>query len=145
MDEWFRRIGGALSARGRADGRRAKMMLEGCSPFPAEFAERYVRAGIWRRQTIPQAIAEAALERPDSIAVNDSARSLTYSQLIAEVGSLASLLSDRGIARYDRVLVQLPNCVEFATLTIACLEVGAIPVMALPAFRKAEIEYLVSF
>ena len=34
---------------------------------------------------------------------------------------------------------------EFATLTIACLEIGAIPIMALPAFRKAELEYLVSF
>ena len=30
-------------------------------------------------------------------------------------------------------------------MTIACLEIGAIPVMALPAFRKAELEYLVSF
>ena len=120
-------------------------MLEGCTPFPAEFAERYVREGIWRRETIPQAIAKAAQERPDSIAVIDSTRSVTYSQLIAEAGTLAALLSRNGIVRNDRVIVQLPNCVEFATLTLACLEIGAIPVMALPAFRKAELEYLVSF
>ena len=120
-------------------------MLEGCTPFPAEFAERYVRAGIWRNETIPQAIAKTALERADSIAVADSTRSLSYSQLIAEAGAVAALLSRNGIARNDRVIVQLPNCVEFATLTIACLEVGALPVMALPAFRKAELDYLVSF
>ena len=30
-------------------------------------------------------------------------------------------------------------------MTLACLEIGAIPVMALPAFRKAELEYLLSF
>src|SRR5580658_5473766 len=120
-------------------------MLEGCTPFPAEFAERYVRAGIWRNETIPQAIARTAQERPDSIAVADSTRSLSYSQLIAEAGTVAALLSRNGIARNDRVIVQLPNCVEFATLTIACLEVGALPVMALPAFRKAELDYLVSF
>src|SRR5271170_1987178 len=120
-------------------------MLEGCTPFPAEFAERYVRAGIWRDETIPHAIAKAALERADSIAVADSTRSLSYSQLIAEAGALAALLSRNGIARNDRVIVQLPNCVEFATLTIACLEVGALPVMALPAFRQAELDYLVSF
>jgi 2,3-dihydroxybenzoate---[aryl-carrier protein] ligase len=119
-------------------------MLEGCSPFPAEFAQRYIQAGIWDRETIPQALIKTALERPDSIAIGDAARSLTYSQLIAEAGSLAALLSDRGIARNDRVVVQLPNCVEFATLTVACLEIGAIPVMALPALRKAEIEHLVS-
>ena len=120
-------------------------MLEGCAPFPAEFAERYLRQGIWRRETIPQVIARSALERPDSIAAADSSRSLTYSQILLEAGRLAALLSRNGIARDDRIVVQLPNCVEFATLTIACLEIGAIPVMALPAFRKAELEYLLSF
>ena len=120
-------------------------MLEGCTPFPAEVQERYVREGIWRRETIPQAIARAALEHPDSIAVSDSTRSLTYSQLIAEAGSLAALLSRNGIESNDRIIIQLPNCVEFATLAVACLEIGAIPIMALPVFRKAELEYLVSF
>src|ERR1700689_3267758 len=120
-------------------------MLEGCTPFPAEIAERYVRAGFWRRETVPQAIAKAALERPDSMAITDSTRSLTYAQLLVEAGNLAALLSRNGIVRDDRIVIQLPNCVEFATLTIACLEIGAIPVMALPAFRKAELEYLVSF
>ncbi|MGH7922953.1 MAG: AMP-binding protein, partial [Candidatus Binatus sp.] len=120
-------------------------MLEGCTPFPAEFAERYVREGIWRRETIPQALVSVARARADAVAVADSTRSLTYSQLIAEAGRLAGLLSRNGIARNDRVIIQLPNCVEFATLTIACLEVGALPVMALPAFRRAELEYLVSF
>jgi 2,3-dihydroxybenzoate-AMP ligase len=120
-------------------------MLEGCTSFPAEFAERYIRAGIWQNETIPQAIAKAALDHSESIAVSDATRSLRYSQLIAEAGKLATLLSRNGIAARDRVIVQLPNCVEFATLTLACLEVGAVPIMALPAFRKAELEYLVSF
>jgi 2,3-dihydroxybenzoate-AMP ligase len=120
-------------------------MLEGCTPFPAEFAERYVRKEIWRRETITQAIANAALDYPQAIAVSDSTRSLSFSQLIAEAGNLAALLSRNGIERNDRIVIQLPNCVEFATLTIACFEIGAIPVMALPAFRKAELDYLLSF
>ncbi len=120
-------------------------MLEGCPPFPTDFAERYVREGIWRRETIPHAIAAAAREHSDSVALSDPTRSLTYSQLLDEAGHLAELLSRNGIARNDRAIIQLPNCVEFATLTLACLEVGALPIMALPAFRKAELEYLVSF
>src|SRR5579863_5800666 len=120
-------------------------MLEGCAPFPAEFVERYVREGIWRRETIPRAIVNAALEHPDSIAVSDPTRSLTYAQLIAEAGTVAAILSQNGIEAKDRIIIQVPNCVEFATLMIACLEVGALPVMALPAFRKAELEYLLSF
>src|ERR1700719_2162420 len=120
-------------------------MLEGCTQFPADVAERYVRDGIWRDETIPQAIAKAAQEHPDSIAVSDSIRSLSYSQLVAKAGSIAALLSRNGLEPRDRIVIQLPNCVEFATLTLACLDIGAIPVMALPAFRKAELEYLVSF
>jgi 2,3-dihydroxybenzoate-AMP ligase len=120
-------------------------MFEGCTPFPAEFAERYIREGLWRRETIPRAIAKAAGERPDSIAIADSTRSLTYSQLLVEAGSLAGLLSRCGIGRNDRVVIQLPNCVEFTTLMLACLEIGALPIMALAAFRKAELEYLVAF
>ena len=58
---------------------------------------------------------------------------------------LAALLDREGIVRGDRVVIQIPNCVDFATFTVACLEVGAIPIMALPAFRKAELAYLVSF
>ena len=120
-------------------------MLEGCTPFPPEFAERYLREGFWRAETIPQALVHVANQRPDSIALVDSSRSLTYSQLLDEAAHIAALLDRENIARGDRVVIQLPNCIEFATLTIACLEVGAIPVMALPAFRKAELEYLVSF
>ena len=120
-------------------------MLEGCTPFPSEFAERYIREGFWRAETIPQAIVRAAERRPDAIAVIDSARSLTYSQLLDEAGSLAALLDREGIVRGDRVVIQIPNCIDFATFTVACLEIGAIPIMALPAFRKAELAYLVSF
>ena len=108
-------------------------MLEGCTPFPAEFAERYIRDGIWRHETIPEAIAKVARHRGDSIAVADPTRSLTYSQFVSEAGNLAALLSRCGIQRNDRIVVQLPNSVEFATLMLACLEIGALPIMALPA------------
>src|ERR1700676_1133487 len=111
-------------------------MLEGCTPFPAEFAERYVREGIWRQETIPQAIAKAALEHSASIAVSDSTRRLTYSQLLAEAGNLPSLLSRDGSERNARIFVQLPDCGEFATLPIWWLDIVALPVMALPAFRR---------
>ena len=120
-------------------------MLEGCIPFPPDFKARYLREGIWRAETIPQAIASIAREHPGAVAVSDSKRSLTYAEFIEESGRIATLLAHTGINRGDRIVIQVPNCVEFATLTIGCLEAGAIPVMALPAFRAAELEYLVSF
>src|SRR5262249_36775763 len=44
-----------------------------------------------------------------------------------------------GLRADDRIVLQLPNCWEFVVLTVACLRLGAIPVMALPAHRHQEI------
>ena len=120
-------------------------MLEGCTPFPKDLEARYVRDGLWRAETIAQAIFESAREHRGVIAAIDSTRTLTYSELREETDRVAALLSRSGISRGDRIVIQLPNCVEFASLTLACFEIGALPVMALPAFRRAELEYLLSF
>lgn len=120
-------------------------MLEGCTPFPPEFAERYIREGYWKSETIPEAIAAAARLRPAAIAVADTRRRLSFGALMAEAAGFAALLERSGIRPGDRIVVQLPNCTEFASLFLACLETGAAPVMALPAFRRSELEYLVSF
>ena len=42
----------------------------------------------------------------------------------------------------DRVVVQLPNTVDFLATTLALFRLGALPVFALPAHRKAEVAYL---
>ena len=117
-------------------------MLDGCTPYPAEFRERYIGAGYWRRETIAGAIAASAAANRNRIAVVDNRRRLTYSQLLEEAARFRACLSNHGIARGDRMIVQLPNCTEFASLALACLELGALPIMTLPALRRAELEYL---
>ncbi len=123
-------------------------MLDGYVPYPVEHAERYLREGYWRRQTLAQAIGEAArrhaAERPDAIAVADARRRLGFAAMLTEAARIAAILESRGIARGDRIIVQLPNCVEFATLMLACAEIGAVAVMALPALRRAELEHLIA-
>jgi salicylate---CoA ligase len=120
-------------------------MLDGCTPYPDEFAARYIREGYWRRETIAEAAARASREFPDAIAVSDSRRTLTFAELVDEAACVAMLLERRGLRRGDRIVIQLPNCVEFASLFLACMDIGVLPIMALPAFRRAELEYLVSF
>jgi 2,3-dihydroxybenzoate-AMP ligase len=121
-------------------------MLEGCVPYPPEAAARYLREGYWQRATIAGAIAAAAVrqqrDRPDSIAVCDAERRLTYGALIGEAAAFAGVLARNGIEAGDRIIIALPNCVEFASLLLGALEIGAVPVMALAAFRKSELEYL---
>ncbi len=117
-------------------------MLDGCTPYPAEFRERYVREGYWRSATIFDSVAEAAHDCPDRAAVVDSRRVLTFAQVLDEARRFRSVLAGHGLARGDRIIIQLPNCAEFATLALACFGLGTIPIMALPALRRAELEYL---
>ena len=117
-------------------------MLDGCTPYPAEFRERYIREGYWRAETISQAVTAAAAEHLDRAAVVDHRRMLTFAQLLNEARSFRDILIANGLRGGDRIIIQLPNCTEFASLTLACADVGIIPVMALPALRRAELEYL---
>jgi 2,3-dihydroxybenzoate---[aryl-carrier protein] ligase len=124
-------------------------MLAGCTPYPAEFVERYVRAGHWRAETIAQAVAAAAASAgaldPTRVAIADPDRRLSFGDLLAEASRFAGVLAQHGLRSSDPVIIQLPNCAEFASLLLACLEIGVLPIMALPAYRRAELEYLVSF
>ena len=120
-------------------------MREGCTEFPAEFAERYIREKYWAPQTIAQAVAASARNRAHNVAMIDEKRELTFRALLEQSAAIATTLGESGLRSGDRMVTQLPNCVEFATLLLACLDIGALPVMALPAFRRAELEYLVNF
>src|SRR5262249_25948283 len=61
----------------------------------------------------------------------------------ARATSLALNLLDIGIKQLDRLVVQLPNKIQFVYLYLALQKIGAIPVMALPAHRYLEISQFV--
>ena len=56
---------------------------------------------------------------------------------------LALNLLDEGLKPLDRVVVQLPNVVEFAYLYFALQKIGSIPIMALPTHRFREMSQFV--
>ena len=113
--------------------------------WPAEFAERYRAAGYWT-ETFDAFLgdrAERYADRPAVVGVS-AARpgertALTYAQLRDAVGRLAGLLAGRGVEPGDRVLLQLPNCVDYVVAVFAVFRLGALPVFALPAHREREI------
>jgi 2,3-dihydroxybenzoate-AMP ligase len=67
---------------------------------------------------------------------------LTFAELMARADGAALRLADLGLGAGDRVLVQLPNRWELVVLTLACLRLGCVPVMALPAHRRHELAAL---
>ncbi|MFI8490261.1 (2,3-dihydroxybenzoyl)adenylate synthase [Streptomyces rubrogriseus] len=116
--------------------------------WPAEFAARYRATGHWRGETFGGMLRERAAAHPDRIALVDPAperRTWTYRELDARADRLAAGFLARGIAKGDRVVVQLPNIGEFVEVVFALFRIGALPVYALPAHRETEISHFCSF
>lgn len=118
------------------------IQLEGCVDWPQEEAERYRRLGYWTGEPLDQMLRRAREQFPERGALFCGARRLSYAELDQEVDRLAAGLLRLGIAPGDRVVVQLPNRAEFVEACFALFRLGAIPVMALPGHRSAEIRHL---
>lgn len=114
-------------------------MLAGCTPWPQEYARRYRAAGCWEDITLDEMLRRSARARPDALAIVEGDRALTYAQLVEQVERLAAHLTALGLRPRERVIFQLGNSTELVCAFFALMRVGAIPVMALPAHRHAEI------
>ncbi len=114
----------------------------GIVPWPPEVAKTYVVEGYWHGRSLGSLLYEVADQHHAEIALVDGAARLSYGDLLAQSDVTASRLADLGLVTGDRIVVQLPNCAEFVLLTLACLRMGVVPVMALPAHRQHELAYL---
>jgi 3-phosphoshikimate 1-carboxyvinyltransferase len=88
-----------------------------------------------------------ARERADEraiVSVHADGRSseLTWGELRAEVERVVALLSSLGVARGETVAFQLPNRLEFVTIALATLRVGAVCEPLMPIFREHELEFM---
>jgi 2,3-dihydroxybenzoate-AMP ligase len=118
-------------------------MLAGTTPWPHDDAARYRRTGLWVGRTITEVVAAMAEQQPAKVAVVDGDRQTSYAALTALVDRLAARLRRDGLGGRDRVVMQLPNALEFVVAWLALTRLGAIPVMALRAHREAEIAHFV--
>ena len=109
--------------------------------WPEEFAARYRALGYWRGETFNDLLAASARRYGDRIAVVGGDVRVSYAELAVRAERLAAGLHTLGIRHGDRVVVQLPNVVEFFDVIFALFRIGALPVFALPAHRAAEIGY----
>jgi 2,3-dihydroxybenzoate-AMP ligase len=110
-------------------------------PWPDELARRYRELGLWEGIGVAELVARTARRLPDKTALVFGERRTTYAELVREVDRLASALLARGLRKGDRVVVQLPNIVEFVLVYLALNRINAIPVMALRAHRYNEVSH----
>ena len=114
-------------------------MLAGVVPFPPEFAQRYREKDYWREKSLAEEFSAVFVRFADRVAVVDRGRSYTYAEVDRAAERLASNLLDAGLKPLDRVVVQLPNVIEFVYLYLALQKIGCIPIAALATHRYLEI------
>ncbi|MSQ70607.1 MAG: (2,3-dihydroxybenzoyl)adenylate synthase [Betaproteobacteria bacterium] len=114
-------------------------MLNGVVPFPPEFARRYREKGYWRDQSLAAEFAVIFRENAGRVAFVDRGREFTYADVDRQSDTLALNLLDAGLGNLDRVVVQLPNVIEFVFLYFALQKIGAIPIAALATHRYLEV------
>ncbi len=117
--------------------------LDGVTPYPPEFAERYHALGYWEDRTLGQWFDETCARFSERVALVAQAERITYRQLAERVERLALHLLELGLRPLDRFVMQLPNIPEFVYLYFALQKAGVIPIMALAPHRYTEIEQFV--
>ena len=118
-------------------------MLEGVVPFPPEFAKRYRDKGYWRDKSLAEEFADVFRQYGDRVAFLDRGKTYTYAQVDRASERLALNLLDLGLAPLDRVVVQMPNVIEFVFLYFALQKIGCIPIAALATHRYLEVSQFV--
>jgi cyclohexanecarboxylate-CoA ligase len=88
-----------------------------------------------------------ARERPeDRAAVEVDAeggpRELSWRELAAETDRIADMLLSLGVAHGEAVAFQLPNRLEFLSVALATLRIGAVCAPLMPIFRERELRFM---
>ncbi len=84
-------------------------------------------------------------DRPAVIVDDDrrGIRQLSFGELADQTSRFAQLLRDQNVRATDRVLIRLPNCIEYPVAFLGAIKRGAIPVPTSILLTPEEIIYLV--
>ncbi len=119
---------------------------------PTDRVRDYEDRGWWRGESVDAMTRRAVAGGQDSDALVDpfnraaldgrEPERLTWNQLDERVDRLAAALLERGLAKDDIILAQLPNTVDAVLLFLACARVGAILSPVAMPYRRHELEFI---
>ena len=101
--------------------------------------ERYLEQGVWHALSIVEEIRAAAEKFGERTAIVSGTERVSYTRLVELAEGYAAGFLKLGIRPGDRVVVQLPNRLSLIVTMLGLMRFGAVPIMALPASRQADI------
>lgn len=108
------------------------------------FAEEYRRTGAWSGPVFALRFRAAADAHPHRTAVVDrlGQRRVTYGDVDRLAAAMTVRLASLGVVRGDRIVMQLPNCLEAVLVALAASHLGATVSPVLPNYRTKELSHI---
>lgn len=110
---------------------------------PPSQVDRFLAAGAYGDESVPDRIARWARERTDEPALIDAGRTITYGDLGRSMEAVVAALAARGVEAGDRVALQLPSDSHFAAAYLGTVRLGAVAVLVHMAYGPSEIAPLI--
>ncbi|CAN5570169.1 (2,3-dihydroxybenzoyl)adenylate synthase [soil metagenome] len=112
--------------------------------WPPETASRYRALGYWTGETFSDFVADRTTRYAGRLAlVGQDAHGVevrwTYAELAQQSERAAGRLAAAGTTAGDRVVIAVPNIVEYVATVLGVFRMGALPVFALPTHREVEL------
>jgi len=107
-----------------------------------ETIDEYMDKGYWTKDVFCDFFDRHTEEMPDREAVVDSKGRYTHKQLSQWVNRLALKFLEMDIERGDLVVLQVPDCVEYFIVRLACEKAGLVSMVEPLTFRHTEMEHV---
>jgi acyl-CoA synthetase (AMP-forming)/AMP-acid ligase II len=114
----------------------------GAPPLPAELVARWRELGMSGDARLGWALEQAALRRPDAVAVIDERRRVTFGELRDLSNAVAAQLLEAGVGAGDVVTFALPNVIETVAAAAAIWRIGAINNPVVTLYREHEFAFI---
>lgn len=111
------------------------------TPWPPEFADQYRQLGYWQGEAFGPWLSNLAKKYGAQVALIEGEQRLTYRQLNNLALRYATHFQKQGLKQGDRVVLQLPNSIDFFGSLFGLLGLGIQPILSLPAHRQQEVSY----
>lgn len=112
--------------------------------WPEDVRARYRALGYWTEESFADFVADRTARFAGNTAVvgvdaHGRPQRWTYADLAEQADRAAARLADAGVEPGDRVVLTLPNVVEFVAVVLGLFRIGALPVFGLPSHREVEL------
>lgn len=104
-----------------------------------EAYKKYQEIDGWNKSTIADVMLKWCDDFSDAVCVITDDKKITYAQMGQFIREAAIGFLNAKIKPEDKIVLQLPNHINFIICFFGLLKIGAIPIMALPAHRINEI------